>query len=41
VRSTSSDIGKAARLLGYAPSHRVPQGLAQAMPWYVMHAARR
>ncbi|EHR71965.1 nucleoside-diphosphate-sugar epimerase [Burkholderiales bacterium JOSHI_001] len=41
VMHSQADIGKAVRLLGYEPSHRVPQGLALAMPWYVMHAARR
>jgi UDP-N-acetylglucosamine/UDP-N-acetylgalactosamine 4-epimerase len=35
VRHSQADIGKAQRLLGYAPTHRLAQGLAQAMPWYV------
>ncbi len=35
VRHSQADIGKAHRLLGYAPTHRIAQGVAQAMPWYV------
>lgn len=35
VRHSLADIGKAARLLGYAPTHRVEEGLAQAVDWYV------
>ena len=35
VRHSLADIGKAASLLGYAPSHRVDEGLAVAMEWYV------
>lgn len=34
VRHSLADIGKAARLLGYAPTHRIAQGLALAMKWY-------
>lgn len=40
VRHSQADIGKAKRLLGYAPTHGVRAGLAEAMPWYearVMH----
>lgn len=35
VRHSQADIGKAARLLGYAPTHRIGAGLELAMPWYV------
>jgi UDP-N-acetylglucosamine 4-epimerase len=35
VRHSQADIGKAARLLGYAPTQSVDQGLELAMPWYV------
>ncbi len=35
VRHSQADIGKAQRLLGYAPTHRLVKGIAQAMPWYV------
>jgi UDP-N-acetylglucosamine 4-epimerase len=35
VRHSQADISKAARLLGYAPTHRIGQGLQQAMQWYV------
>jgi UDP-N-acetylglucosamine/UDP-N-acetylgalactosamine 4-epimerase len=34
VRYGRADIGKARRLLGYAPTHRLCQGLAEAMPWH-------
>ena len=35
VRHSLADISKAQRLLGYAPTERIAQGLALAMPWYV------
>lgn len=35
VRHSLADIGKARRLLGYEPTHRVAQGLGEAMPWYI------
>ncbi|WP_227368677.1 NAD-dependent epimerase/dehydratase family protein [Halomonas sp. M20] len=35
VRHSQADIGKAARLLGYAPSHALNDGIHQAMPWYI------
>ena len=35
VRHSLADIGKAGRLLGYAPTHRLAQGIDEAMPWYV------
>jgi UDP-N-acetylglucosamine 4-epimerase len=34
VRSSWADIGKARRLLGYAPTHRLSHGIAESMPWY-------
>ena len=34
VRSSWADIGKAHRLLGYAPTHRLSHGIAESMPWY-------
>jgi UDP-N-acetylglucosamine 4-epimerase len=37
VRHSQADISKAQRLLGYAPTHRLDQGLKQAMDWYVSH----
>ncbi|MGF1502264.1 MAG: SDR family oxidoreductase [Paracoccaceae bacterium] len=40
VRHSLADISKARRLLGYAPSHDVPMGLAEAMPWYLDHLGR-
>jgi UDP-N-acetylglucosamine 4-epimerase len=37
VRHSLADIGKARRLLGYEPSHRIGDGLREAMEWYVAH----
>ena len=34
VRHSEADITKATRLLGYAPSHTVQQGLTEALAWY-------
>ncbi len=34
VRHSLADIGKAAALLGYAPTHSVGQGLAETVSWY-------
>lgn len=35
VRHSQADIGKAQQLLGYAPTHRIGEGLTQALDWYV------
>ena len=35
VRHSQADISKATKLLGYAPTHRIDQGLREAMDWYV------
>jgi UDP-N-acetylglucosamine 4-epimerase len=35
VRHSLADISKASMLLGYAPTQRIGQGLALAMPWYI------
>jgi UDP-N-acetylglucosamine 4-epimerase len=35
VRHSLADITKAKRLLGYAPTHRLDQGLTLALPWYL------
>ena len=37
VRHSLADIGKARTLLGYEPSHRIHEGLREAMDWYVAH----
>ncbi len=37
VRHSQADIGKASRLLGYAPSHTIVEGIGEAMPWYIQH----
>jgi UDP-N-acetylglucosamine 4-epimerase len=35
VRHSQADITKAQRLLGFAPTHGVRAGLAEAAKWYV------
>ena len=35
VKYSKADIGKAKRLLGYRPSHRIMDGLERAIDWYV------
>lgn len=39
VRHSLADISKAARLLGYQPSHSARDGLNEALAWYVEHLA--
>lgn len=34
VRHSQADISKAKELLGYAPTHRINQGISAAMDWY-------
>ena len=35
VRHSQADISKAKNKLGFAPTHRIVQGIHHAMPWYV------
>jgi UDP-N-acetylglucosamine 4-epimerase len=35
VRHSLADVSRARELLGYAPTHRVGEGLAEAIDWYV------
>ena len=37
VRHSQADVSKARNLLGYAPTHRIEQGIQAAMPWYVSY----
>ena len=39
VRHSQADISKAARLLGYQPSHRLEDGLRDSLDWYIAHLA--
>lgn len=41
VRHSMADIGKAERLLGYAPLFRLRSGLDIAMPWYLQRQHQR
>jgi UDP-N-acetylglucosamine/UDP-N-acetylgalactosamine 4-epimerase len=34
VRHSLADIAKAGTLMGYTPTHRIGQGLTEAMTWY-------
>jgi len=40
VRHSQADIGKIARVLGYAPTHDLRAGLAASLPWYDANAVR-
>jgi UDP-N-acetylglucosamine/UDP-N-acetylgalactosamine 4-epimerase len=40
VRHSLADISKAQNLLGYAPTHRIGDGLRTAMDWYVKDLTR-
>jgi UDP-N-acetylglucosamine 4-epimerase len=40
VRHSQADISKAQRLLAYAPTHRVRDGLEKAMGWYIANLPR-
>lgn len=37
VRHSQADISKAKKLLGFQPTHRIDEGLKQAMDWYIAH----
>jgi UDP-N-acetylglucosamine 4-epimerase len=39
VRHSQADIGKAQRLLGYDPTHKIDQGVKDALGWYVNNQA--
>ena len=38
VRHSRADVAKAARLLGYVPSHTIAAGLVEAAGWYARHS---
>jgi UDP-N-acetylglucosamine 4-epimerase len=37
VRHSRADVSKARRLLGYQPTHKIAEGIAQSMSWYQAH----
>jgi UDP-N-acetylglucosamine 4-epimerase len=41
VRHSQADNGKVQRLLGYAPTHRLAEGVAEATLWYVSQQTSR
>ncbi|WP_205480480.1 SDR family oxidoreductase [Sphingomonas arenae] len=38
VRHSEADVGKAVRMLGYAPTHAIRDGVEDALPWYLESA---
>lgn len=41
VRHSQADVSKARKLLGYAPTHRVGEGLREALGWYMRSLSRQ
>lgn len=41
VRHSQADISKATELLGYEPTHRIRDGLTQALDWYIRDLGRQ
>ncbi|MDQ3186939.1 MAG: SDR family oxidoreductase [Pseudomonadota bacterium] len=39
VRHSQADISKAGKMLGFEPTHRINEGLRQALNWYITHLA--
>ncbi len=39
IRHSHADITKAKELLGYNPTHRLHEGLAESLDWYITHAS--
>ena len=39
IRHSLANISKAIALLGYTPTHRVAEGIDDAMNWYLSHCA--
>ena len=37
VRHSQADVSKAYQFLGYSPTHRIMDGLVEALPWYIKH----
>ena len=40
VRHSQADVSKARKLLGYSPTHRIGEGLKEAMGWYIRILSR-
>jgi UDP-N-acetylglucosamine/UDP-N-acetylgalactosamine 4-epimerase len=41
VRHSQADISKAAKGLGYVPTHHVGEGIAEAMDWYIRYFSKQ
>ena len=39
VRHSQAEVAKARRLLGYEPSHRLAEGVTEAVTWYIRQQA--
>jgi UDP-N-acetylglucosamine 4-epimerase len=37
VRHSQADISKVGKMLGFVPTHRIDEGLKQALDWYITH----
>ena len=37
ILHSQADISKASRLFGYRPTHKILQGINDAMPWYIKY----
>ena len=40
VLHSEADVSKARERLGYCPTHRISDGIAEALPWYLQSARR-
>jgi UDP-N-acetylglucosamine 4-epimerase len=40
VLHTQADISKAQKMLGFAPTHNISEGLEEALPWYLQMVRR-
>ena len=41
VLHSLADISKAERLLGYLPTHRIGEGMQEAMAWYIQDICKK
>ncbi|MGB5443468.1 MAG: NAD-dependent epimerase/dehydratase family protein [Gammaproteobacteria bacterium] len=41
VRHSLADISRAGRLLGYVPTHRINEGMQEAMAWYIQNTGKK
>ena len=41
VRHSLADISKSQDLLGYSPTHRISEGMGEAMGWYIQDIGKK